>query len=421
MNYEYELTRRIRKIASETKVPTVGFVIGDGSFFDTIITEAAKQGGPEGQDPAEAVKTQLAGQLKSQLFDDLFSIEWVTLDKPVADTIDGLVLLGPTKDLGAEGAKNLDAFVMKGKGVAIFQSPYRSNSPDIGVIPGMPKFTVPEENKTGLEGIIESYGVTLNKDWDIKRIPYQKTGRKLPVVLSTEEVARLFQVVTNLKHRAILMTAYANYQAGNYIEAIGDADRFLSLYPGNPSAGYAHYLKAVCYFDQIVDVGRDQASTGQALAALRDVVQRYPQTEYAADARLKVDMVNDQLAGKEMSVGRYYLRNGDTLAAIGRFQTVLQRYQTTTHAPEALYRLVEANLTLGLAEEAKRNGAVLGYNYPGDYWYTEAYSLLTSKNLKPAVVPDAKAKRGLQLPFSKDPAKTVPPAVAEAPRPPGAG
>ena len=221
--------------------------------------------------------------------------------------------------------------------------------------------------------------------------------------------------------RAILMTAYANYQAGNYIEAIGDADRFLSLYPGNPSAGYAHYLKAVCYFDQIVDVGRDQASTGQALAALRDVVQRYPQTEYAADARLKIDMVNDQLAGKEMSVGRFYLRSGDTLAAIGRFQTVLQRYQTTTHAPEALYRLVEANLTLGLAEEAKRNGAVLGYNYPGDYWYTEAYSLLTSKDLKPAVVPDTKAKRGFQLPFSKDPAKTVPPAVAEAPRPPGAG
>jgi outer membrane protein assembly factor BamD len=221
--------------------------------------------------------------------------------------------------------------------------------------------------------------------------------------------------------RAILMTAYANYQAGNYIEAIGDADRFLSLYPGNPSVGYAYYLKAVCYFDQIVDVGRDQAATGQALAALRDVVQRYPQTEYAADARLKIDMVNDQLGGKEMSVGRFYLRNGDTLAAIGRFQTVLQRYQTTTHAPEALYRLVEANLTLGLAEEAKRNGAVLGYNYPGDYWYSEAYSLLTSKDLKPAVVPDAKAKRGFQLPFSKDPAKTLPPAVAEAPRPPGAG
>jgi outer membrane protein assembly factor BamD len=139
--------------------------------------------------------------------------------------------------------------------------------------------------------------------------------------------------------RAILMTAYANYQSGNYLEAIGDSDRFLSLYPGNPSAAYAHYLKAICYFDQIVDVGRDQAATGQALAALRDVVQRYPKSEFAADARLKIDMVNDQLAGKEMAVGRYYLRHGDTLAAIGRFQTVLQRYQTTTHAAEALYRL----------------------------------------------------------------------------------
>ena len=221
--------------------------------------------------------------------------------------------------------------------------------------------------------------------------------------------------------RAILMTAYANYQSSKYAEAIGDADRFLSLYPGNPSAAYAHYLKAICYFDQIVDVGRDQASTGQALAALRDVVQRFPKTEYAADARLKIDMVNDQLAGKEMSVGRYYLRQGDTLAAIGRFQTVIQRYQTTTHAPEALYRLVEANLTLGLAEEARRNGAVLGFNYPGDYWYREAYALLTSKDLRPAVTPDGKAKRRLPLPFIRDPAKTLPPQSADLGRSPDAG
>ena len=212
--------------------------------------------------------------------------------------------------------------------------------------------------------------------------------------------------------RAILMTAYANYQSGKYVEAIGDSDRFLSLYPGNPSAAYAHYLKAICYFDQIVDVGRDQASTGQALAALRDVVQRYPKTEYASDARLKIDMVNDQLAGKEMAVGRYYLRQGDTLAAIGRFQTVIQRYQTTSHAPEALYRLVEANLTLGMSEEARRNGAVLGFNYPGDYWYREAYALLTAKDLKPAVTPDGKAKRRLPLPFVKDPSKTLPPQSA---------
>ena len=221
--------------------------------------------------------------------------------------------------------------------------------------------------------------------------------------------------------RAILMTAYANYQSGKYIEAIGDTDRFLSLYPGNASAAYAHYLKAICYFDQIVDVGRDQAATGQALTALRDVVQRFPKTEYAADARLKIDMVNDQLAGKEMAVGRYYLRQGDTLAAIGRFQTVLQRYQTTTHAAEALYRLVEANLTLGLMDEARRNGAVLGYNYPGDYWYREAYALLTSKDLKPAVAPDGKAKRRLPLPFVKDPSKTLPPQSADLAVPRGDG
>ncbi len=188
--------------------------------------------------------------------------------------------------------------------------------------------------------------------------------------------------------RSILMTAYAHYQGNQYDEAIGDADRFVSLYPGNPSAVYAYYLKAVCYFEQIVDVGRDQASTEKALAALREVAQRYPRSEYAADARLKIDMVNDQLAGKEMAVGRWYLRQGDTFAAIGRFKTVIDKYQTTTHAPEALYRLVEAYLTVGLVDEANRNGAVLGYNFPGDRWYGDAYALLSGKGLHPAVVPN---------------------------------
>ena len=191
--------------------------------------------------------------------------------------------------------------------------------------------------------------------------------------------------------RAILMTAYAHYQADNYAEAIGDADRFISLYPGNQAAAYAHYLKAICYFEQIVDVGRDQAATGQALDNLRDVVLRYPNSEYASDARLKIDMVNDQLAGKEMTIGRYYLRNGDTIAAIGRFRTVVDRYQTTSHTPEALYRLVEAYLTVGLRDEAVRNGAVLGFNYPGDIWYRDAFNLLNSKGLRPAVIPAAAA------------------------------
>ena len=221
--------------------------------------------------------------------------------------------------------------------------------------------------------------------------------------------------------RAILMTAYAHYQSNNYVEAIGDADRFISLYPGNPAATYAHYLKAICYFEQIVDVGRDQAATGQALDNLREVVQRYPRTEYAADARLKIDMVNDQLAGKEMTIGRYYLNQGDTLAALGRFRTVVDRYQTTSHTPEALYRLVESYLTMGLAGEAIRNGAILGYNYPGDPWYRDAYDLLTDKGLRPATEPGTKSgHRGLlsRLPFRKDKVSTIkPPLVSDTPTP----
>ena len=192
--------------------------------------------------------------------------------------------------------------------------------------------------------------------------------------------------------RAVLMEAYADYQANNYDDAIAAADRFISLYPGNPSTPYAYYLKAQCWFEQIVDVGRDQATTEQALAALREVEKRYPTSEYAVDAKLKIDMVNDQLAGKEMNVGRWYLRNNQPLAAIGRFKTVIDRFQTTSHTPEALYRLVEADLALGLVDEAKRNGAVLGFNFPGDPWYAEAYGLLTNKGLRPMVQPKGAPK-----------------------------
>ena len=187
--------------------------------------------------------------------------------------------------------------------------------------------------------------------------------------------------------RAILMTAFAHYEAQNYAEAVGDADRFISLYPGNASAAYAYYLKAVCYFEQIIDVGRDQASTEQALASLREVVRRFPHSEYASDARLKVDMVNDQLAGKEMNIGRFYQMNGQPVAALDRFKVVIDRYQTTSHAPEALYRLVALDVSLGLMDEAQRNAAVLGANFPGDRWYFDAYRLMTSKGLKPAIAP----------------------------------
>lgn len=211
--------------------------------------------------------------------------------------------------------------------------------------------------------------------------------------------------------RSILMTGYAHYMGNQYADAIGDSDRFISLYPGNPSAQYAYYLKAICYFEQIVDVNRDQAATEQALASLRDVVQRYPTTEYAQDARLKIDMVNDQLAGKEMAIGRYYLKNGQTLAAIGRFKTVIERHQTTSHTPEALFRLVEGYMTLGLLDEAKRNGAVLGYNFPGDRWYADAYKLLNDNGLRPAVEPlKAGSKRNaLERALSRDKDTTLAP------------
>ena len=192
--------------------------------------------------------------------------------------------------------------------------------------------------------------------------------------------------------RAILMQAFAHYEANQYPDAVSDSNRFIELYPGSPSAAYAYYLKAECYFEQILDVGRDQAATDQARVAMREVVQRYPHSEYATDAKLKIDMIADQLAGREMSVGRWYLRQGAPIAAIGRFRTVVTRYQTTSHTPEALERLVEAYLTLGLVDEAKRNAAVLGYNFPGDVWYADAYKLMTDKGYRPAVVPTTSVK-----------------------------
>lgn len=198
--------------------------------------------------------------------------------------------------------------------------------------------------------------------------------------------------------RAILMQIYAYYQNGSYQDAIAAADRFIQLFPGNPSAPYAFYMKAVCNFEQIVDVGRDQGYAEQALAGLRDVVRRYPGTAYATDARVKIDMVNDQLAGKEMNIGRYYQRAHQPLAAINRYKTVVENeaFQRTSHTPEALYRLVEVYLTLGLKDEAVRNGAVLGHNYPGSPWYAEAYALLTENGSQPGVAPEGKRESWLR-------------------------
>ena len=181
--------------------------------------------------------------------------------------------------------------------------------------------------------------------------------------------------------RSMLMAAFANYQSNNYEEAISDSERFISLHPGNRSAAYAYYLIAICYFEQIMDVGRDQAATRQALDALEQVVRRYPESRYATDARLKIDMTRDHLAGKEMSVGRWYLRRNYHLAAINRFQNVINDYGTTSHVPEALHRLVESYVALGIDEEARQIASVLGYNFPGSDWYQSSFDLLTREGI----------------------------------------
>jgi outer membrane protein assembly factor BamD len=191
-----------------------------------------------------------------------------------------------------------------------------------------------------------------------------------------EEVERLYPY-TVWARRSILMAAYSYYMLNKYTEAIGAAERFIALHAGNQDAPYAYYLKAVSLYEQIVDVGRDQANTQAALVALNDVVQRYPASPYAKDARLKIDLTLDHLAGKEMAIGRYYLRRGQHVAALNRFRTVVENFQTTAQVPEALYRLTECYVSLGLTSEAQKAASVLGYNYPGSDWYARSYTLLT--------------------------------------------
>jgi len=191
--------------------------------------------------------------------------------------------------------------------------------------------------------------------------------------------------------RAILMSAYCYYQANKYTEAITAADRFITLHPGNKEAPYAYYLKAVSLYEQIVDVGRDQRRTEQAMAALTELIRRFPQTDYARDARLKLDLTRDHLAGKEMAIGRYYLRRNEYVAAINRFRTVIEKYQTTSHVPEALHRLVECYLSLGVKKEAQTAAAVLGYNYPGSDWYEDSYNLLVENKVEVTQKPDEKS------------------------------
>jgi outer membrane protein assembly factor BamD len=208
-------------------------------------------------------------------------------------------------------------------------------------------------------------------------------GKFKDAVVAFEEVERQRPYSEWAVHSQV-MSGYSSYKVEDYSTAIATLSRFVQLYPSNESTPYAYYLIALCYYEQISDVGRDQKITEQALEALRDVMRRFPDTEYARDAKLKQDLTLDHLAGKEMQVGLYYLKHDDYIAAANRFRTVVENYQTTSHVPEALHRMVEAYLKLGVREEAVRYASVLGHNFPSSPWYRDSYKLLEGEGLAPS-------------------------------------
>jgi len=180
---------------------------------------------------------------------------------------------------------------------------------------------------------------------------------------------------------AQLMQGYTQYLQNHYTEALGTIERFIQLHPAHRDIAYAYYLRALCYYEQIADISRDQKGTDAAMNSLQEVVNRFPDSAYARDARLKIDLCRDHLAGKEMEIGRWYEDQHLYEAAIGRFQRVVDDYQTTNHVPEALHRLTEIYLILGLKDQAKKTAAVLGYNYPGSSWYDDSYNNLFDDGL----------------------------------------
>ena len=212
-------------------------------------------------------------------------------------------------------------------------------------------------------------------------------GRPREAAAMFDEVERLYPYSEWAK-RAMLMSAFAYHEGRLYAESRAAADRYLSFFPADADAPYAQFLIALSFYDQIVDIGRDQQNTFEALQEMRDIIERYPDSEFAASAQMKFELALDHLAGKEMEVGRFYLGRGHYTAAINRFRVVVEEYQTTTHTPEALHRLVEAYLSLGLDDEARTAAAILGYNFQGSEWYQDSFALLTGRGLRPANVGD---------------------------------
>jgi outer membrane protein assembly factor BamD len=208
------------------------------------------------------------------------------------------------------------------------------------------------------------------------------SGQNKSAVKKFGEVERKYPY-SSFATKAILMQAYSNYRAAKWDDAIIAANRFITLHPGHRDAGYAYYLIAICNYNSIADTKRDQTATFKALAALEEVAQRFPGTAYAADAAAKAKVARDHLAGKEMEIGRYYYKNNSYLAGINRFKRVVTEYQNTSQVPEALYRLSEGYMALGIVSEAQTAAAVLGYNYPNSEWYKDAYRLVSSDGQAP--------------------------------------
>jgi len=208
-----------------------------------------------------------------------------------------------------------------------------------------------------------------------------ESGNPDDAAVTFSEIERLYPY-SAWAERALIMQAFAHHRDRDYENSRAAAQRYIDFYPTDEDAAYAQYLLALSYYDQIDEVGRDQGLTFQALQALREVIERYPDSEYANSAILKFDLAFDHLAAKEMEIGRYYLRHGHFTAAINRFRVVVEEFQTTTQTPEALHRLVEAYLSLGLTDEAQTAGAILAYNYQGTEWYKDTYTLLAKRDLQ---------------------------------------
>ncbi len=242
-----------------------------------------------------------------------------------------------------------------------------------------------EEKTEDFEG--KPVEVIYNKAMDMVTAKEYKKAAK-----AFEDVQRQYPFST-WATRSELMSAYAYFEAGEYVDSVGTLENFIKMHPGHKDIAYAHYLLAMCYYVQIAGVNRDQHMTYKAMHAFQDVIKKFPRSSYAKDAKFKLDLAYEHLAGQDMEIGRFYQTYQVPLSALLRFQNVIQKYQTTSHVPEALHRTVEIYVGLGMTKQALATAAVMGYNFPGNPWYQDTYNLLTSKNLLPTIEPKVEPKK----------------------------